>query len=93
MKKESLVLTDIQMTHKIRKMVKGDNRHKDAVENDWLIFSYKTWQNDSRSNQFIKSINSWLSHHRLPLTVTDFTRFDEEEGGTVEWVVDIYIHD
>lgn len=94
MKKETLVLTDNQMTHLIHQKVKGDARHKDAVKDDWLRFSYQAWQNDSRFNQFVKSINEWLSHHRLPLKVTDFTRFDEEnESETVEWEVEIITHD
>lgn len=96
MKKETLVLTDNQMTHLIHQKVKGDNRHKDGVKEEWLVFSSQTWHDDSRFNQFVKSINEWLSHHRLPLKVINFTRFDEgeedeSESGTVEWEVKISI--
>ena len=94
MKQETMTLTDNQMTHLIHQKVKGDTRHKDAVKDDWLIFSYRTWQNDSRFNQFIQSINDWLSRHKLPIKVVDFTRFDEEdEPETVEWEVQITTHD
>lgn len=94
MKQETMVLTDNQMTHLIHQKVKGDIRHKDSVRDDWLIFSYQTWQNDSRFNQFVKSINDWLSHHRIPIKVTGFTRFDEEdEPEAVEWEVQITSHE
>lgn len=94
MKQETMTLTDNQMTHLIHQKVKGDTRHKDAVKDDWLIFSYQTWQDDSRFNQFVKSINDWLSRHKLPIKVVDFTRFDEEdEPEAVEWEVQITTHD
>lgn len=94
MKQETMVLTDNQMTHLIHQKVKGDIRHKDATRDDWLIFSYQTWQKDSRFNQFVKSINGWLSHHRLPIKVTNFTRFDEDdEPEAIEWEIEITLHD
>lgn len=95
MKTESMVLTDNQMTNLIHNKVKGDVHHKDAIRDGWLIFSYQTWQDDLHVTQFIAKINKWLSHQKLPIQVTDFTRFDEEENdpGTVEWEVQIITHD
>jgi hypothetical protein len=95
MKTESMVLTDNQMTNLIHHKIKGDAHHKDAIRDEWLVFSYQTWQDDLHITKFIEKINKWLSHQKLSIQVTNFTRFDEEEGDpeTVEWEVQITTHD
>ena len=95
MKQETMVLTDNQMTNLIHHRVKGDPRHKDTVRDEWLIFSYKTWQDDLHIDVFIKKMNEWLTHYKLPIQVLNFTRFDEESGEpeAVEWEVQITTHD
>ena len=95
MKQETMVLTDIQMTNLIHQKIKGDALHKDAIRDDWLIFSYQTWQDDLHITKFIEKINKWLSHQKLPVKVTKFTRFDEEDGDpeAVEWEIQITTHD
>lgn len=95
MKQETMVVSDNQMTNLIHQKVKGDMRHKDAVRDDWLVFSYKVWQNDLSLDKFIEKMNEWLAHHKLPVQVLNFTRFDEESGEpeAVEWEVQITSHD
>lgn len=91
MKTESMILNDSQMTNLIHNKTKGDTRHKNEIVNQWLIFTYQTWQEFNDIKPFVEKINKWLHQQKLPIVVTDFVsfNFNNDEEDDVEWHVDV----